>query len=718
MMDIQILECTLRDASYVIDFQFTAEDTAVVAAGLQDAGFRWIEIGHGLGLHASGPTHGHAAATDEQYLGAAASVLTTARFGCFFIPGIGESQDLNLGAKYGMGFVRIGTNVTETDQAEPHIKHAKQLGLLVSSNLMKTYALPLDDVIRRVVQLDRWGADIICVVDSAGGMLPSEVSRYVTRLRSEVGAAIGFHGHNNLQLAHANVLAALDAGATWIDATLRGMGRSAGNAQTDVILLILQKLGIDLGIDIFKTMDVSERLIAPIVRGRGVDAIEATVGYAGFHSSYLKTIYKVARARDVDPRELIVRVSAIDRVHVTEALAARVADEIRQGRRSGRASSPGTRELTVARGRLPSRQTPQDAAPAIADELRILARKLDRPSVFTIAGSRAVPGRSMFPFVRTSAQHVIGNAEVATADLAAEVAGAVDGRVDVVAVDLGRPSRPLSGLLEAVAAKVRQSRLIMYSDEDAQVAAADAFLITALPPPDRARVVICGTGYIAVQLAVRMAVRGLHAWLWRESAEEAARACEALRELARTFDLAHPVRVQQWTPEVDAVDAVIGATAGEPLIPADVVRSLRPQGLLFDAGVGSLSTEAIEEARARGVRLSRLDMRAGLSGAIAVALDTADLTSRIVGRDVIAGVPIVAGGVIGCRGDVVVDTMGEPTRVIGVADGSGRLLAGEDAQKFREQVERVEQELLRRRLPTVPAGLDHGMPHQVGGGTK
>ena len=64
---IDILECTLRDGSYAVDFQFTPRDTAIIAAGLEKVGIRFIEIGHGLGLNASNAGKGAAAATDEEY---------------------------------------------------------------------------------------------------------------------------------------------------------------------------------------------------------------------------------------------------------------------------------------------------------------------------------------------------------------------------------------------------------------------------------------------------------------------------------------------------------------------------------------------------------------------------------------------------------------------------------------------------------------------------
>ncbi len=174
-----ILEVTLRDGSYLIDFQFTAEDTATIAAALESIGFRWIEVGHGLGLNASQSGKGMAAATDEEYMEAAAQALQHAKWGMFFIPGIGREEDLRLAARYGMSFIRIGTNVTETAQAEPYIALAKELGLIVSYNAMKSYAVSPAEFGRVVAQVHAWGADIACLVDSAGSMDPDAVAAYL-----------------------------------------------------------------------------------------------------------------------------------------------------------------------------------------------------------------------------------------------------------------------------------------------------------------------------------------------------------------------------------------------------------------------------------------------------------------------------------------------------------------------------------------------------------
>ena len=339
-----IFECTLRDSAYVVNFQFTAEHTRIVARALEDAGFDHIEIGHGLGLGASKPAIGVAAETDEAYLEAAASTLTRARWGTFFIPGIGEPAHLDLAAAYGMHFVRVGTNITEFREARAHVDHAKALGMTVSVNLMKTYAVEaaaFRDIAR---EIGTWAPDNIYVVDSAGCMLPEDVREYIRVILGETPCEAGMHAHHNLQLAVSNSLVALDEGARFIDTTLRGIGRSAGNAQTEVIVALLQRRGAVRHIDLPRTTAVAEAVFVPLVRElvervagtnpeevhRGSSDLELVLGLSRCHSSFLPMFRTVASEYAVNLLSLIMAVSARDCVHPTPALCREEATRLRQ----------------------------------------------------------------------------------------------------------------------------------------------------------------------------------------------------------------------------------------------------------------------------------------------------------------------------------------------------------------------------------------------------
>lgn len=324
----ELLECTLRDGSYAIDFQFTASDTRLIAKGLEEAGFDLIEIGHGVGLRASRAGYGEAAATDEEYLEAAASVLTTARFGMFCIPGIATLDDVDLCASYGARFIRIGTNVTEVSMSKPFIERAKKHGMLVSANFMKSYVLPPSEFAEVAKTSRAYGSDVVCLVDSAGGMLPDELEHYLNAVRSTSDVKIGFHGHDNLGLAVANTLHLVRKGIDVADVTLQGIGRGAGNASTEKVVMLLRKAGIDLGIDEFKLMDLATEFVRPLLTKIGSEPLDLVSGLAMFHSSYMSTIRKWADRYEADPRRLILRVCEFDKVNAPDELVERCAKEL------------------------------------------------------------------------------------------------------------------------------------------------------------------------------------------------------------------------------------------------------------------------------------------------------------------------------------------------------------------------------------------------------
>ncbi len=328
-----LLDVTLRDGAYVVNFQFTAGDTRTIVRGLAGAGVRWIEVGHGLGLGASRAGRGQAAASDAEYLEAAAEAAGDARWGMFFIPGIGCDEDLTLAAGFGMSFVRVGTNITEHQRALRWIERARELGLFVSYNAMKSYAVLASDFARRSAEAARAGAQVVCLVDSAGTMEPQEVRAYLRAAREASDAALGFHGHDNLSLAVANTLAALESGATLVDASLHGMGRSGGNACTEIVVALLQRRGLLSHIDRRALDRLARQQIARRYPQRQLDPLTVTAGACGLHSSFLPEVLRVASRYAVDPHALMERVCEHSVVEAPAGLLERLARELAGGGR-------------------------------------------------------------------------------------------------------------------------------------------------------------------------------------------------------------------------------------------------------------------------------------------------------------------------------------------------------------------------------------------------
>jgi 4-hydroxy-2-oxovalerate aldolase len=332
---IQIVENTLRDGSYVVDFQLTAQNTFDVASGLSRLGFDMIEVGHGLGLGAwSNPKAGLSKENDVDYIRAARRAAPSAKIGVFFIPGIGTKQDIALAKEAGIDFIRVGINIDNFRQTLEYVEYAKSLGLFTAVNLMKSYAVKSYEFATIVREIDSWQlADVIYLVDSAGCMMPEEVFSYIDRTRDHITTPIGFHGHNNLSLAVANTLQAMKAGATFVDTCIRCMGRSAGNAQTEIMVHLMQQMGlIEQRFNIYDLYQFANEQVVPLMpRPQGLTDEEVHIGISKFHTSFMPLATRSAEKYNVDKRVLIQKVSAINCLNPSEALFDQIAKNIAHG---------------------------------------------------------------------------------------------------------------------------------------------------------------------------------------------------------------------------------------------------------------------------------------------------------------------------------------------------------------------------------------------------
>jgi 4-hydroxy-2-oxovalerate aldolase len=325
---LRLLETTLRDGSYAIDFQFTASDTSIICHELEEAGFEMIELGHGVGLGATELGKEPAIETDEGYMRAAAETLKRSSWGMFCIPGIANLGHLDLAAEYGMDFVRIGTDAKDAHAAEPFVERAKSHGMLVAANFLKSYALPPNELAQKAKLAESFGVDIVYVVDSAGGMMTAEIDDYFAAIRNVSAIPIGFHGHDNLGLSVANALRAVELDALIVDTSLQGLGRSAGNTPTEVFLMVLERHGQGLGIDPLLVMDIGEKYVKPLVDRVGYDSVDVVTGYAQFHTSYMALIREFSGKYRIDPRRLIITLCEHDKVNAPRDLVERLAKQL------------------------------------------------------------------------------------------------------------------------------------------------------------------------------------------------------------------------------------------------------------------------------------------------------------------------------------------------------------------------------------------------------
>lgn len=327
---MKILDTTIRDGSYAVDFKFSCKDVSDLVSRSDRIGLEYIEIGHGLGLNASGEKHGYSMQTDVEYMQTARDAAKNAKLGFFCIPGIARLEDINTAKEHGMDFVRIGVNVNEYEKAFPYIVHACKLGVEVFVNFMKTYAATYEEFAVASKRVYEQGAGSVYIVDSAGCMNKKEIGGYIDAACTCHDLKIGFHGHNNLGLAVENTLYCVTRGVDFIDCTYQGLGRSLGNAPLEQMVMVLEKEGYETGFDIPRVLEYGYAGLRNIVRGNLVNPLDYVCGYAGFHSSFIKDIYKCSTDKRVDPLRLIIAYSKINRSGMDYDMLCHIADGLPQ----------------------------------------------------------------------------------------------------------------------------------------------------------------------------------------------------------------------------------------------------------------------------------------------------------------------------------------------------------------------------------------------------
>ncbi|AGK53449.1 4-hydroxy-2-oxovalerate aldolase [Bacillus sp. 1NLA3E] len=326
---IKIVDVTLRDGSHAVKHSFTEEQVRNVARELDQAGVEYIEVTHGDGLGGSSLQYGFSAVDEMKLIEAAVDECKQAKVSVLQLPGIGTVKELKQAAELGAKMVRVATHVTEADVAQQHMTFAKELGLETVGFLMMSHMVSPQKIVEQAKLFEKYGADTVYVVDSAGALLPQEVKERVSALRQSISCNIGFHGHNNLSLAVANTLAAIEAGATYVDGSLRCLGAGSGNTQTEVLAAVLDRLGYLTNIDLYKIMDAANDTVAPLMpRSQEIGRSSLVMGYSGVYSSFLLHTKDAAEKFKVDERDILIELGRRKAVGGQEDLILDVAAEL------------------------------------------------------------------------------------------------------------------------------------------------------------------------------------------------------------------------------------------------------------------------------------------------------------------------------------------------------------------------------------------------------
>ena len=239
--NLKILDCTFRDGGYYTTWDFNQEVVLSYFKYAEELPIDYIEVGY-------------RSTEKKSYLGE-----------YFYLPKSTIKRILNhttkkvvimLNAKdFSSGesvrplledlvqkvtMVRIAVNPFEISNYLALVEEIKDLGFEIGLNLMYISKLIKNiDCLNNVKKFDGL-IDYLYLVDSYGGVYPSELRKIIQEVRSKTNIPLGFHGHNNMELAFSNTLTAIEEGVSLIDSTVLGMGRGAGNLKTELLLTHLK----------------------------------------------------------------------------------------------------------------------------------------------------------------------------------------------------------------------------------------------------------------------------------------------------------------------------------------------------------------------------------------------------------------------------------------------------------------------------------------------
>jgi 4-hydroxy 2-oxovalerate aldolase len=246
MAEVKVLDCTIRDGGLMNRWRFDDGFVRPLVTASRQAGCAYVEVGYKASTAFFDPVeYGKWRFCNEAVLrdfwddrkdnAVLTVMLDIGRF---------DPRDVLPAAESVVGAVRVACYVHQIDEAVAAVEILHRQGYETFVNIMAVSEAPPAALDSALALVGRSPVRAVSVVDSYGNLTPVQTRAMVDRYRGLSGKEVGFHGHNNLQLALANSLTAVDAGATFLDASLAGMGRGAGNTPLE---LLLPQLGVPLG---------------------------------------------------------------------------------------------------------------------------------------------------------------------------------------------------------------------------------------------------------------------------------------------------------------------------------------------------------------------------------------------------------------------------------------------------------------------------------------
>lgn len=238
-MCVKILDCTLRDGGYVNNFAFGEDTAKQIVSGLVESGVEYVEVGFFRNTKSDTETTVFTSFSDVEHL--LPATKNNSKYYAMIVYGKFDIDKIPPKSQTKIDGIRVTFKKKEIDEALAYIKQIQDKGYIVSANPTGVHQYSDNELLSLVENINQYNPNIFAIVDTLGLLKSDELLRifYLINHNLNENMTIAFHSHNNLQLSFSNAQALLATNTKRdliIDASVRGMGRGAGNLCTELLL--------------------------------------------------------------------------------------------------------------------------------------------------------------------------------------------------------------------------------------------------------------------------------------------------------------------------------------------------------------------------------------------------------------------------------------------------------------------------------------------------
>jgi hypothetical protein len=265
----------------------------------------------------------------------------------------------------------------------------------------------------------------------------------------------------------------------------------------------------------------------------------------------------------------------------------------------------------------------------------------------------------------------------------------LDGVVDIVLVDV--EAKQSLDLMDIAAKHVQHSSIVAYKPNDASVEAADLLVRQHFQDQLSGKtILILGAGNISAKLALRLCERNASIKMLSRNYSKVRMVADGLNAILPKYSRSS-IECIESLPHDPVFDGLVSFVAADGVAQEEMAYLVKRGGIAIDGGIHNFTPGFLKASGENGVICNRLDVRLGfVYSLLSSSPDVSNFYMNVRGERFNDNIRLIAGGIIGNRGDIIVDCIGRPTQIVGMANGVGGVLSSRDySPKDKIRLERA-----------------------------